>query len=47
VVILGGQFGVAIVKHPAGNGFVSLRAKSTDTAGNTLEQTVIRAYGIA
>ena len=46
-VLRGGQFGVAIVKHPAGAGFVSLRASAADSAGNTLEQTVIRAYRIA
>jgi hypothetical protein len=32
--------------HPRGEGFVSLRATATDTAGNTVEQTAIRAYGI-
>jgi len=42
-----GQRGVAHVHHPAGTGFVSLRTSSTDTAGNTVEQTVIRAYRIA
>ncbi|HEX2773010.1 MAG TPA: S8 family serine peptidase [Micromonosporaceae bacterium] len=35
---------LALVKHPDRAGFVSLRAKATDTAGNTVEQTVIRAY---
>jgi subtilisin family serine protease len=43
-VLRGGDFGVAIVRHPAGGGFVSLKAASTDTAGNTVEQTIIRAY---
>ena len=38
---------VAVLKHPAGAGFVSLRATSTDTNGNTVKQTVIRAYKIA
>jgi subtilisin family serine protease len=33
------------VNHPAG-GYASLRAKATDRAGNTVEQTVIRAYAI-
>ena len=47
LVIRGGQFGVAIVRHPAGVGFVSLRASAADSAGNTLEQTVIRAYRVA
>ena len=36
-----------MVNHPAMEGFVSLRAKAVDTAGNTVEQTVIRAYRIA
>jgi subtilisin family serine protease len=34
------------VTHPAGTGFVSLRVNATDTAGNTVTQTVIRAYAI-
>jgi hypothetical protein len=38
---------VAVLKHPAAAGFVSLRATSTDTNGNKVEQTVIRAYKIA
>jgi hypothetical protein len=37
----------AIVKHAAGAKFASLRAKTTDAAGNTGEVTVIRAYKIA
>lgn len=38
--------GLVTVNHPAAEGFVSLRAKAADTAGNTVEQTVIRAYRI-
>jgi len=38
--------GLALVNHPAGDGFVSLRANATDRAGNTVEQTIIRAYAI-
>jgi hypothetical protein len=34
-------------RKPRPGCFVSLRAASTDTAGNTVEQTVIRAYRIA
>ncbi|HEU4423709.1 MAG TPA: S8 family serine peptidase [Pilimelia sp.] len=41
-----GQRGTAFLEHPAGAGFVSLRANATDTAGNTVSQTVIRAYRI-
>jgi hypothetical protein len=40
-----GDDGFALLKHPAGGGFVSLKAVATDTAGNTVEQTIIRAYG--
>jgi subtilisin family serine protease len=35
---------VASVRHPDGAGFVSLRASSTDSAGNTVTQTIIHAY---
>jgi hypothetical protein len=45
-VVRSGQYGVVVVKHPATAGFVSLRAASTDTAGNTVKQTIIRAYQI-
>ncbi|MEV6241799.1 S8 family serine peptidase [Lentzea sp. NPDC051838] len=37
----------AIVKHPKGAKFASLRAKTADAAGNTGEVTVLRAYKIA
>jgi hypothetical protein len=36
--------GRALVGHPARAGFVSLRISATDAAGNSVEQTVIRAY---
>ncbi|MFF4875368.1 S8 family serine peptidase [Micromonospora sp. NPDC000668] len=39
-----GEKAVAWVNNPAGTGFVSLRAAATDTSGNTVKQTVIRAY---
>ncbi|MEV8639266.1 S8 family serine peptidase [Streptosporangium sp. NPDC051023] len=39
--------GQVTVNHPAAEGFVSLRAKAADTSGNTVEQTIIRAYRIA
>ncbi|MGH3713667.1 MAG: S8 family peptidase [Micromonosporaceae bacterium] len=38
--------GVATVDHPPGTRFVSLRATATDSAGNTVEQTIIRGYGV-
>ncbi|MGW6934878.1 S8 family peptidase [Lentzea sp. NPDC054927] len=37
----------AIVHHPKDAKFASLRAKTTDAAGNTGEVTIIRAYKIA
>ncbi|WP_018682973.1 S8 family peptidase [Actinokineospora enzanensis] len=37
--------GAATVTSPKGTRFVSLRAKAVDTAGTSIEQTVIRAYG--
>ncbi|MDP4509312.1 S8 family peptidase [Nonomuraea turcica] len=32
--------------HPSRGGFVSLRVQGSDAAGNTVEQTIIRAYGL-
>ncbi|MEU4425894.1 S8 family serine peptidase [Actinoplanes sp. NPDC024001] len=37
---------VATVHHPRGAGFASLRMSAADTAGNTVEQTLIRAYAL-
>lgn len=34
----------ASVTHPAGTGHVALRAQATDNRGNTVHQTIIRAY---
>jgi hypothetical protein len=39
-----GDRGVAFLRPPAGEGFVSLKASATDAAGNTVEQRVIRAF---
>lgn len=40
--------GVATIVHPPrGAEFVSLRVRAADRAGNTVDQTVIRAYGLA
>jgi subtilisin family serine protease len=46
VVVLGplGEKAVAVVPSPRGSGFVSLRASATDTAGNTVRETIVRAY---
>lgn len=41
-----GERRTAIVAHPASAGFVSLRATATDTDGNGVEQTIIRAYAL-
>ncbi|MFC6016309.1 S8 family serine peptidase [Plantactinospora solaniradicis] len=38
--------GAVHVKHPKKSGFVSLRATAKDRSGNTVRQTVIRAYEI-
>ena len=35
--------GKVLLRHPA-SGYVSLRAKAKDTSGNTVDQTIIRAY---
>lgn len=40
-----GRF-TAKVTHPRAEGYVSLRVRAGDEAGNTVEQTVLRAYGI-
>jgi hypothetical protein len=32
------------ITHPRGSRYVSLRAHATDSAGNTVTQTVLRAY---
>jgi subtilisin family serine protease len=37
----------ATVEHPAGAGFVSLRATATDTGGYAVTETVTRAYALA
>ena len=34
----------ALLRHPAGTGYVSLRASARDTAGNTVTQRIIQAY---
>ncbi|MEV6691502.1 S8 family serine peptidase [Micromonospora sp. NPDC051196] len=34
----------AVVKHPRGTGYVSLRASAEDSAGNTVTQRIIQAY---
>ncbi len=38
--------GEAELRHPNRAGFVSLRATAVDRSGNTVTQTVIRAYEI-
>ncbi|WP_127507040.1 S8 family serine peptidase [Actinoplanes solisilvae] len=39
-----GEKATAVLQHPRGTGFVSLRAAATDSAGNTVRQTIVRAY---
>ncbi len=38
-----GDGGVVVLRHPA-SGYVSLRAKAVDTAGSSVDQTIIHAY---
>jgi Subtilisin-like serine proteases len=45
VVAVGGT-GVVLLRHPEEAGYVSLRATATDRAGNSVRQTVIRAYAL-
>lgn len=37
----------AIVHHPSAGGYVSLRASAVDTLGNSVQQTIIRAYRLS
>lgn len=41
-----GDVGYTQIRHPAGNGFVSLRITARDANGSTVVQTVTRAYQI-
>jgi hypothetical protein len=42
-----GTTGSALLHHPSRTGYVSLRIRAADKAGNSVAQTVIRAYRIA
>lgn len=44
LVIRIGDFAVAFLAHPDGQGTVSLRATATDKSDNRVEQTIIDAY---
>jgi subtilisin family serine protease len=47
VVLAGtGDHRVALVPQPSRTGFVSLRTSAADGAGNTVEETIIRAYAL-
>ncbi|HET9420153.1 MAG TPA: hypothetical protein VFO49_03380, partial [Nocardioides sp.] len=37
----------AAVRHPRDGGYASLRVRAEDRDGNTVDQTVLRAYGVA
>ncbi|GAA3464829.1 S8 family serine peptidase [Saccharothrix longispora] len=41
-----GERWIAAVRHPAGADFVSLKAQARDAEGNSVDQTIIRAYGL-
>jgi subtilisin family serine protease len=45
-LIASGDQWLAVLSHPADARFVSLRATATDSAGNSVDQTIIRAYGL-
>lgn len=45
VTLNGPTTATVTVTHPGGARYVSLRANATDSAGNTVTQTIIRAYG--
>jgi hypothetical protein len=36
--------GQVVLRHPKGHGFVSFKAAADDGNGNTVEETIIRAY---
>lgn len=42
-----GDTGMAVLRHPGRTGYVSLRVSAADNAGNTVTQTVLRAYRFA
>ena len=44
LVIRSGNRGLALLFHPKDGDFVSLRAAATDSAGNSVRQTILRAY---
>jgi hypothetical protein len=44
VTLTGPDTATAAITHPSGARYVSLRADATDSAGDTVSQTVIRAY---
>ncbi|GAA3783318.1 S8 family serine peptidase [Plantactinospora mayteni] len=43
-LVRSGDSGVITLHHPETAGYVSLRAAATDTAGNAVRQTTVRAY---
>jgi hypothetical protein len=43
-LLRGSDGGVAVLRHPKGHGFVSLKAATSDSNGNTFEETIVRAY---
>jgi hypothetical protein len=45
LIVLGGR-AVALIAHRPGAAFVSLRGALSDAAGNRVEQTIVRAYGL-
>ena len=44
LVVRAGNRGLALLFHPKQGDFVSLRAAATDSAGNSVKQTILHAY---
>ncbi|MBB4681518.1 S8 family peptidase [Crossiella cryophila] len=42
-----GNSGYTLLNHPPGNGFATLRLAATDAGGNSVTQTVFRAYALS
>lgn len=42
----GADTGTVLIDHPSNARYVSLRAQASDSLGSTVEQTILRAYGI-
>jgi hypothetical protein len=46
LIALIGNEAIALIVHPRGARFVSLRGTASDVLGNRVDQTILRAYGL-